>query len=122
MRSIFLVVGPMLCATAVLGGAFAAHGLQQRLDPRALQLWETAARYMMYSGLGLTLFGAVASQRPRPGFERAGWALLVGALVFCGTVALLAIGGPGWLGAVTPVGGLLMILGFGWFGLTALRS
>ena len=121
MRSLFLAIGPLLGAIAVLAGAFGAHGLRARLDPRGLELWETAARYLMYSGLGLTLIGAVASQWPRPGFNYAGWSLLIGALIFSNTVAWLAIGGPRWLGAVTPLGGLLMVVGFLLFAWTAWR-
>lgn len=121
MRSIFLIIGPTACALAVLAGAFGAHGLRERLDPRGLELWETAARYFMYGGLGLTLLGIVATQWPRPGFDRAGWMLLVGSLIFCDTVAWLALGGPRWLGAITPVGGVLMVAGFLLFAWTAFR-
>jgi len=121
MRSIFLVIGPVVCAVSVLAGAFGAHGLRARLDPRGLELWETAARYLMYSGLGLTLIGLVATQDPRPGFTWAGWTLFVGALIFCDTVSWLALGGPRWLGAVTPIGGVLMVTGFLVFAWTAFR-
>ena len=121
MRSIFLILGPTVCALSVLAGAFGAHGLRARLDPRGLELWETAARYLMYSGLGLTLIGLVAAQHPRPGFNWAGWTLLVGALIFCDTVGWLALGGPRWLGAVTPIGGVLMVVGFLLLAWTALR-
>lgn len=121
MRSLFLVVGPLFCAIAILTGAFGAHGLRARLDARGLELWETAARYLMYSGLGLTLIGATATQWPRPGFNYAGWLLLIGAVIFSDTVGWLAMGGPRWLGAVTPVGGVLMVLGFLLFAWTALR-
>lgn len=121
MRSIFLVIGPLFCAVAILTGAFGAHGLRARLDARGLELWETAARYLMYSGLGLTLIGAIATQWPKPGFNYAGWLLLIGAVIFSDTVGWLAMGGPRWLGAVTPVGGVLMVLGFLVFAWTALR-
>ena len=121
MRSLFLIVGPVVCALAVLAGAFGAHGLRARLDLRGLELWETAARYLMYSGLGLSLIGLAAGHWPRSGFAWAGWILLAGALIFCGTVGWLALGGPRWLGAVTPVGGLLMIVGFLLFAWTAAR-
>jgi uncharacterized membrane protein YgdD (TMEM256/DUF423 family) len=121
MRSIFLFVGPVVCALSVLAGAFGAHGLKERLDPHGLELWETAARYFMYSGLGLTLVGLVASQWPRPGFDWAGWTLFIGSLIFCDTVAWLALGGPRWLGAVTPLGGILMVVGFFLFAWTAFR-
>lgn len=121
MGSAALWIGPALCALAVLAGAFGAHGLEARLGPRSLALWETAARYLMYGGLGLTLVGLAARQWPRPGFDRATGALLVGAAIFCGTVALLALGGPRWLGAVTPLGGLLLSIGFVLFAWTASR-
>jgi uncharacterized membrane protein YgdD (TMEM256/DUF423 family) len=121
MRSFFLVIGPLICAVAVLAGAFGAHGLRARLDPRGLELWETAARYFMYSGLGLTLIGLAAGQWPRPGFQWAGWLLLAGGLIFCDTVAWLALGGPRWLGAITPLGGVLMVAGFLLFAWTAAR-
>ena len=84
-------------------------------------MWEVAARYFMYSGVGLTLIGMAASRWPRPGFDRAGWLLLVGGLIFSDTVAWLALGGPRWMGAVTPLGGVLMVLGFLVFGWTAWR-
>lgn len=121
MRSVFLFIGPIVCAVAVLAGAFGAHGLRARLDPRSLELWETAARYFMYSGLGLTLMGLAASQWPRPGFGWAGWALFIGSLIFSATVAWLALGGPRWLGAVTPLGGVFMVVGFLLFAWTAFR-
>jgi len=121
MRSVFLFIGPTVCALSVLAGAFGAHGLRARLDARGLELWETAARYLMYSGLGLTLIGLVDTQWPRPGFSWAGWILLLGALIFCDTVAWLALGGPRWAGAVTPIGGVLMVAGFFLFAWTAFR-
>ncbi len=100
-----------LCALSVAGGAFGAHGLKARLDAEALSLWETAARYLMYGGLALGMLGIVSEIAPRPGFGAAAWALAAGTVVFSGTVAALALGGPRWLGAVTPIGGLLMIAG-----------
>ena len=121
MGSAALWIGPALCALAVLAGAFGAHGLKARLAPESLALWETAARYLIYAGFGLTLLGIAARQWPRSGFDWAAGSLLVGAAIFSGTVAALALGGPRWLGAVAPLGGLLLILGFVLFAWTALR-
>ena len=121
MRNAALWIGPALCALSVMAGAFGAHGLKARLTAEALELWETAARYLIYAGLGLTLVGIVGRQWTRPGFDWAAVALLVGAVVFSGTVAALALGAPRWLGAVTPLGGLLLILGFALFAWTAFR-
>ena len=104
-------VGASVCALAVIAGAFGAHGLEARLDPAALELWETAARYFMYAGFGLIAIGLAARAMDRP-LTAAGGSLLAGGLIFSGTVALLALGGPRWLGAITPIGGTLMIAGF----------
>ena len=121
MQQASLWIGPALCALAVLAGAFGAHGLKSRLTVESLALWETAARYLIYAGFGLTLLGLVARQWPRPGFGWAASGLLVGAVVFSGTVTALALGAPRWLGAVTPIGGLLLIMGFVLFAWTAFR-
>lgn len=107
----WVATGAVGAALAVAAGAFGAHGLQQRLDARGLQLWETAAKYLMYGALGVVLVGLAAVQAPAAGFGRAAWALAAGTLVFSGTVAALALGGPRWLGAVTPLGGTAMIVG-----------
>ena len=116
-------IGALLAALAVAAGAFGAHALAARLDVRALALWETAARYLMYSGLGLVLLGLFARQAlPSLALRAAGWCLLAGAVVFSGTVFALALGGPRVLGAVTPLGGTLLIAGFLLFTWAALRG
>ena len=107
-----LVIGALACALAVIAGAFGAHGLKARLDPAALALWETAARYLIYGGFGLLAMGLLSLHGPRRGLDAAAWSMTVGSLIFSGTVFALALGGPRWLGAVTPLGGVGMILGF----------
>lgn len=116
----WIVLGALLGAVSVMAGAFGAHGLAARLDARSLELWETAFRYLMYGALALALIGLLARQGTVRGVAGAGWCLLLGSLIFSGTVAALALGGPRWLGAVTPLGGTLLILGFllfAWAGL-----
>lgn len=118
MNWIFL--GALGGAIAVVLGAFGAHALAARLDPRGLELWETAARYLMYGSIALVLVGLYG----QPGARRidgAGWCLLLGNLIFSGTVAALALGGPRILGAITPIGGTLMIVGFLLFAWATLR-
>jgi uncharacterized membrane protein YgdD (TMEM256/DUF423 family) len=120
-RGLRWVSGGAVCAAlAVTAGAFGAHGLADRLDARGLELWETAARYLMYGGLSLGLV-ALASHRAGPdrGVDLAGGAILAGAALFSSTVALLALGGPRWLGAVTPLGGAAMIGGLALLGARA---
>lgn len=122
MASTWIGLGALCCAASVLAGAFGAHSLKARLDPGELALWETAARYLMYAGLGIVLTGAVALRAPGRGFAAACWLLFLGGLVFSGTVAGLALGAPRWLGAITPLGGLALILGFVLFGFSAWRA
>ncbi|MEO8503840.1 MAG: DUF423 domain-containing protein [Acidobacteriota bacterium] len=122
MRSLGLIAGGVLCALAVAAGAFGAHALHDRLDAASLQIWETAARYLMYTGLGLLGIGASQLQLPRAGFLLAELALLAGGVVFTSSLFALAIGGPRWLGAVTPIGGVGMIAGFLLFAWSALRG
>lgn len=114
--------GAFLCAVGVAAAAFGTHALAGRLDARSLELWELAGRYLIFGGFGLCLVGVVAHQHLRRGFDNAALSLLVGTLVFSGTVGALALGAPRWLGAVTPVGGSLLILGFLLFCWQALRS
>ncbi|HEX4954525.1 MAG TPA: DUF423 domain-containing protein [Thermoanaerobaculia bacterium] len=117
----WLAIGALGCAVGVAAGAFGAHGLASRLDARSLALWETAVRYWFIASLGLLALG-LAAGRLAPGLVRgAGLCLSLGALVFSGTVAALALGSPRWLGAITPIGGVLLIIGFTLFAWAAWR-
>ncbi len=127
MAKYWIASGAMCCALAVLAGAFGAHGLKARLDAESLALWETAARYFMYAALGQVAIGLTAlaaggrGLAMSPGLTGAAVCVLAGSLVFSGTVAAIALGGPRWLGAITPLGGLSMIVGFVLFAVAALK-
>lgn len=99
------VVGAVLAAAGVALGAFGAHGLRDALGPDMLANWETGVRYHLYAALALMAVGA------RPEQRRAPWFLLSGALVFAGSLYVMALTGARWLGAVTPIGGVLLIVG-----------
>ena len=106
---------------AVAAGAFAAHALQPRLDARALQVFETGARYQMYHALAIAVaaFGMRdAAARPA---QLAAALFLAGIVLFCGSLYLLAFTGARWLGAVTPFGGMAFLLGWIGLGWAALR-
>lgn len=100
------VAGALLAALGVALGAFGAHALKPRLDPAPLANFETGVRYQMYAALALLVLGTQPAQR------RAPLLLLAGAVVFSGTLYALSLSGLRWLGAITPVGGLLLIAGF----------
>jgi uncharacterized membrane protein YgdD (TMEM256/DUF423 family) len=122
MQANWIAIGALGCALAVGMGAFGAHGLRARLDAEALALWETGARYLMYGALALLAIGVYGRQSAAQSVGLPAGALTLGTLIFALTLAGLALGGPRWLGAVTPLGGLLMILGlilFAWRSLNA---
>jgi uncharacterized membrane protein YgdD (TMEM256/DUF423 family) len=103
-------VGALLGALGIAAGAFGAHGLSGRLDPQSLDLWETGARYLMYGAFGQIVAGLTSHALGRPA-GLAGPTLLAGSLVFSSTLFAMALGAPRWLGAVTPIGGALLIFG-----------
>jgi uncharacterized membrane protein YgdD (TMEM256/DUF423 family) len=104
-------IGAVLGALAVVLGAFGAHALRTRLEPRDLEIFETAVRYQMYHAFAMFAAAWLLS-RNAPGAGAAAWAFLAGVLVFSGSLYLLAATGQRWLGAVTPLGGLAMIAGW----------
>ena len=102
--------GALLVGLGVALGAFGAHSLEGLVTAARLETFQTAVRYQIYSGLGLMLLGQFAHLGR--GAPRAALAVLVGTLVFCGSLYLLVAGAPGFFGAVAPVGGGLMISGW----------
>lgn len=110
---LFIIFGALLGLLAVAAGAFGAHALENHLDARMLEIWETAARYQIYHALAL--FGAawLVTQSPSGWASAAGWAFFIGTLIFSGSLYILALSGIKWLGAITPLGGISLMVG--WF-------
>lgn len=113
MERLFFVIGALSGAISVLLGAFGAHALRDRLTPQLLDTFETGVRYEIYHALAI-LFVAFALTRWSSNLVGyAGWAFVLGTLLFSGSLYLLALTGTRWLGAVTPLGGVAFIAG--WF-------
>lgn len=105
------VVGAVFGAIGVMAGAFGAHALRDRLEPRSLEIFETAVRYQMYHAFALLAAAwLIASGARQAG--TAAWLFTGGVLIFSGSLYLLVLTGTRWLGAVTPIGGVLMIGGW----------
>ncbi len=103
---LFLLAGALSAALAVMLGAFGAHGLRARLPADLLAIWQTASQYHVYHALGLVAVGLLALHVPAGGALRwSGWLLLLGTVLFSGSLYLLAVTGQRWLGAITPLGG-----------------
>jgi uncharacterized membrane protein YgdD (TMEM256/DUF423 family) len=121
-RSPLIALGALNAAIAVAAGAFAAHGLRDRLDARALEVFETGARYQMYHALAMVLAGILASTAASRGAQTAGWIFQAGIVLFSGSLYALALTGTKGLGAVTPIGGLGFLIGWLWLAWAAWRG
>lgn len=120
MAKLWTVLGALHAFVSVACGAFGAHGLRARLSERMLANWETAARYQMTHALGLLALGALAAQRGAA-VDPAGVAFNVGIVIFSGSLYLMALTGVTRLGAITPLGGLALLLGWLLLARAALR-
>lgn len=110
VAKIYLLVAGFSGMTAVALGAFGSHGLKARLSEASLGVWQTAVQYHFFHTLAL-LAVAILLQRSAPTWLAASGALLIlGLLMFCGSLYWLALGGPRWLGPITPLGGLFFML------------
>ena len=117
-----LPIGAFLGVLAVVFGAFGAHALKARLSPEMLTIWKTANEYHFYHALALVLVGLCARLLKLPGLDVAAGCFVAGVLVFSGSLYVLALTETRWLGAITPIGGLLMIAGWAWFAWAAFRN
>jgi uncharacterized membrane protein YgdD (TMEM256/DUF423 family) len=112
-----IAIGAINAALAVAAGAFAAHALRDQLDPRMLEVFDTAARYQMYHALAIVLCGALAHRVP--GAATAGWLFQLGVVLFSGSLYALAVTDVRGLGLVTPFGGVAFLVGWVWLAVTA---
>ncbi|WP_284734343.1 DUF423 domain-containing protein [Sphingosinicella terrae] len=103
-----LVAGALLGGSGIILGAFAAHALKEVLSPQQSGWWQTAVQYQMWQALALLLVAALPLRRPAVPALGLG----IGVLIFSGSLYMMALGLPRWLGAVAPVGGGLMIGGW----------
>ena len=103
---------------AVALGAFGAHALKDGFGEEQIGWWETATRYLLAHAALATAISAADAAR----FGTAAIILVLGAILFSGTLYVMALGGPRWLGAVTPIGGLGLLAGWALIAAAAIRS
>ena len=119
-----IIAGAILGAVSVAGGAFGAHGLKASLEASGQAAnWETAFRYSLIHAVALVSVGLLASSRLTTGGSLAAsaWCFLLGTLIFSGCLAALALSGVKILGAIVPIGGVLLIVGWTLLALAAAR-
>jgi uncharacterized membrane protein YgdD (TMEM256/DUF423 family) len=118
MSRLFVVLSGLLGFSAVALGAFGAHGLRSRLESlpdgvKRLEWWNTAAHYHLTHALALALAAWLVHRGAGASAVVAGWSFIAGVLLFSGSLYLMTITGQTKLGAITPLGGLLLLAGWG---------
>lgn len=108
MQKLRLVAG-LLGLTGVGLGAFGAHALKDTLAARHMtSAWDTAVLYQLVHCVAI--YATSCSAKPA---TKAAWAWTLGLLLFSGSLFAMALGGPAWLGPITPLGGLALLAGWG---------
>ncbi len=121
MHKKYLAIGSLLGLLAVMLGAFGAHALRDNLIERgSVDTWKTAVNYQMWHALALLLW-LTLSTKDKPG-TLTGNLFILGVCLFSGSLYWLALGGPAWLWPATPLGGLLLMGGWGNMAISALKS
>ncbi len=104
-----MALGAISMFIAIAAGAFGAHSLKQILSLEMLVVYRTAVEYQIYHSLGLILVGLLPSCKNHLGISVSGWLMLVGIVIFSGSLYTLSLSGIRWLGAITPMGGLCFL-------------
>jgi uncharacterized membrane protein YgdD (TMEM256/DUF423 family) len=131
MVRVFLAIAAVLGGTAVAAGAFGSHALKTRLSDRALEIFDLGTRYQMYHALALlfvallllqtTAAQSLAQSLTQSLLAAAGIAFMTGVVIFSGSLYALSLTGVKWLGAVTPLGGVALMVGWGCLAIAALK-
>ena len=116
-----LALAGALIALATILGAFGAHALKAHLSQDKLAVYETAVRYHFFHALGLLAIGVLMRSVDGELLRWSALLVLVGIILFSGSLYLLTFGAPRFLGVVTPLGGLALIVGWGMFAVTMWR-
>ena len=114
MTKIFLVIASILGGLSVVAGSFASHALKEKLSQYSLDIFQTGARLQMYHSLALLMvaFLLIIEELPQSLMVVAGYAFITGIVIFSGSLYALSMTGIKWLGAITPIGGVVLIVGW----------
>jgi len=108
----FFISGSMFAALGVAAGAFGVHALEDRLTPELLSIFETGARYQLIHALALLAVAWASTRWSGKPISIAGWAFVIGIIIFSGSLYTLSLTGIRILGAITPIGGVAFIVGW----------
>ena len=107
-----LKIASVFMALAVVFGAFGAHAVKDMLTPERFDVYRTSVQYHFYHGIGLLIVGVIAFNITNQWIAWSAYSFIAGILIFSGSLYLLTLLDIGWLGAITPIGGIAFILGW----------
>ena len=107
---IFVIYGAIFMALSVAIGAFGAHVLKDMLSKDMIAVYHTGVEYQVYHSLGLFAVAFVSNFQDNKKVKYSGYFMILGIILFSGSLYLLSTTGVGWIGIVTPIGGLCFII------------
>ena len=106
------MIGAMSGCFVVIMGAFGAHVLNEILDDYGKSIYNKAVLYHMFHSIAILILGLINKIQPEIQLSMAGWSFVFGIILFSGSLYILAITGIKSLGMITPIGGILFIIGW----------
>ena len=113
MSKALLLSGLFFCGFSVLMGAFGAHALKDKLSEYSMSVYDKAVFYQVFHAIGILVISMLGQIFNTQDFNISGWLFVIGIVLFSGSLFILSITGIKWLGAITPIGGVIFIAG--WF-------
>lgn len=115
MNKFFLFSGALFAFLSVALGAFGAHSLKNILNEYSLNIWNKAVLYQMFHAAALLIVGLLQNMYKEINLDVAGYSFIVGIILFSGSLYILALSQIKVFGAITPIGGLAFLFGWGFF-------
>lgn len=120
--NVIIFFGSFNAALAILLGAFAAHSLKATVSEYSLEIFKTAADFQLWHGLGLILLGLIAQQYRQYTYTLVACLFITGIILFSGSLYLLSITDIKMLGAITPFGGISLIIAWSLLSIKMLKA
>jgi len=111
MMKLFIIIGAVNAFLAVALGAFGAHGLEGKVPAKYLETWQTGVTYQMFHAVGILIIGILLGNLPATSLlSWSGWLMLIGIILFSGSLYVLTLTQISVLGAITPLGGVSFLI------------
>ncbi|MFD7522797.1 DUF423 domain-containing protein [Paenibacillus chitinolyticus] len=123
MMRLFMMLGSVNMFLAVALGAFGAHMLKTKISADMLAVYQTGVQYHMIHAVGLIAIGLAADRltQNQPLVNASGWAIVIGIILFSGSLYVLSLSGIKVLGAITPFGGVAFLAGWVMLAIAAMK-